>query len=835
MTSTAAPGPPEELTLRPDDARALFAAVDAACARIAPTWPLDRMIAVNPFWGMVDEPMPEVAARLAALSGARLLMPRRWYQAAYAEGRLRDAELTAAITRLGATETVAELRALLAQADTPGPTRARVADVVDAERDLVHAQSWRSFVTHAVSQLCAAYFDDGQASWTPDREGGLYASWRRQACVDRAPELLMGARGLREAVADLPETAEALLPAALRALGVPPAEHETYLWSLLLDQNGWASWCAYLRWVARLDGRDDGAIVELLAIRVAWEWLLLRLGGEPLERRWRAAMMGWPHVDAAARAARRADWVLQAALEHAWRAPVIRVMPDGFSATRPVAVDAQLVFCIDVRSEVLRRAVEAESSRVQTLGFAGFFGVPMEYRPLGTSATRPQLPGLLAARVAVTDTLGDGADGAAAERRATALGDAAAWRGLSSGALSTFPFVEALGLTYLAKLLQETLGRGRVSDGDAVGWTSAQAAARRPRLVSTRDGAPLELAARVDLAEGMLRGMSLTRGFARLVLLVGHGSSSRNNPHAAGLDCGACQGQTGALNARVAAALLGDPEVRAGLAARGLVLPAETHFVAALHDTTTDEVHLHDVTQVPESHRAELEQLRATLARAGHRARVERAPRLGLSAAEVGSLGPEGSRARLERRARDWAQVRPEWGLADNAAFVIAPRERCRHLKLGGRAFLHEYRAEEDDGYRVLEGILTAPMLVTHWINLQYYASTVDPERYGSGNKVLHNVVGGHLGVFEGNGGDLRIGLPWQSVHDGTGWVHTPLRLSVFVDAPRAAIDEILARHAKVRALVEGGWVSLFQLDVSAPGVFGWWRGAWHREEAAPG
>ena len=107
---------------------------------------------------------------------------------------------------------------------------------------------------------------------------------------------------------------------------------------------------------------------------------------------------------------------------------------------------------------------------------------------------------------------------------------------------------------------------------------------------------------------------------------------------------------------------------------------------------------------------------------------------------------------------------------------------------------------------------MTAPMIVTHWINLQYFASVTDNLKYGSGNKVLHNVVGGHLGVFEGNGGDLRIGLPLQSVHDGSRWVHEPLRLSVFIQAPQAAIDDIIGRHASVRQLVENGWIHLFQL-----------------------
>jgi len=127
----------------------------------------------------------------------------------------------------------------------------------------------------------------------------------------------------------------------------------------------------------------------------------------------------------------------------------------------------------------------------------------------------------------------------------------------------------------------------------------------------------------------------------------------------------------------------------------------------------------------------------------------------------------------------------------------------------------------------VLTLVMTAPMVVTNWINLQYHASTVDNRRYGSGNKLLHNVVGGRLGVFEGNGGDLRIGLPMQSLHDGEHLRHTPLRLSVFIEAPREAIDAVMAQHAVVRHLIGNGWMHLFCLEPQGVGVAQWWRGKW--------
>ena len=174
-------------------------------------------------------------------------------------------------------------------------------------------------------------------------------------------------------------------------------------------------------------------------------------------------------------------------------------------------------------------------------------------------------------------------------------------------------------------------------------------------------------------------------------------------------------------------------------------------------------------------------------------------------------------------------------GLADCAAFIVAPRSRSQHLNLAGRSFLHDYEWQRDPGFGVLELIMTAPMVVTNWISMQYLASTVDNKRYGSGNKVPHNVVGGNVGVFEGNGGDLRIGLPMQSLHDGENFRHTPLRLSVFIQAPQSAIDAVVRKHETVRQLLDNGWLHLFRLGADPGDDSGIWRyrcgGTW---EAVP-
>ena len=202
----------------------------------------------------------------------------------------------------------------------------------------------------------------------------------------------------------------------------------------------------------------------------------------------------------------------------------------------------QAAFCIDVRSEVFRRHLEALSGDVQTLGFAGFFGLPISYAPLGSAARRPQLPGLLAPSLAITDSAGDSVtDARIARERNGKLGGILGWRSFASAPLSTFTLVEALGLAYLGKLVRRTLPETlpMVSD-NAWGLTAASANALRPNLDADTAGG---VAGQAALAAQVLKAMGLVDRLARLVLLIGHGSQTRNNPHRAGLDCGACCGQ----------------------------------------------------------------------------------------------------------------------------------------------------------------------------------------------------------------------------------------------------------------------------------------------------
>ncbi|MBA3853084.1 MAG: DUF2309 domain-containing protein [Gemmatimonas sp.] len=789
----------------------LRAHIDAACARIAPAWPLDRLIAVNPYWGWTSAPIREAAATIGATAAAPMLMPRAWYRSQRDAGLIPDDAILRAIERLGLSRSVADIVAALDDEAPALPHHPLVSELRDAQRDAAREVLWRDYLLQQLGQTCEAYFDGAQASWTAAATDGLYAFWRDLLLHDHTPRLLLGADDIRRAAAELPETAEALIAEALDTLALPRAARTTYLTAVLLSVVGWASVASHRRWEARLRGNDDETIVELLAVRLGWELLLYRTAtASDLPARWTQERRQWQELADRVGAAQEPEWVLQRAFELryqeklasalAWH-PTLRHADSGPAA--PATVSAQAVFCIDVRSEVFRRHLEDCDSGVQTLGFAGFFGVPLEYQPLVGTA-RTQLPGLLAPSV-IAEDVGTGVEAL----RETLVGESQTrqqWRGTAAGVPSAFAFVEATGLAAAFRMLRASFEPERTRSEAPPGIV--------PMLTRRSDGSPLDARAKADIAENILRGMSLTQGFAPLVALVGHGSLVVNNPQAAGLACGACGGHSGEVNARVAASLLNDAEVRAQLAARGLVIPSRTRFVGALHDTTSDDFLFFPDAETEATHGDVLAQFRASCARASRRTRAERAVKLGVESSDPFALA-----AALRQRGADWSEVRPEWALAGNAAFIAAPRRRTKALDLKGRAFLHEYDERRDVEHRTLELILTAPMVVAHWINFQYWASTVDPNRFGSGDKTRHNVAGGNLGVYEGAGGDLRIGLAQQSVHDGTRFVHEPMRLGVYIEAGAEAIDTILAKHAHVRALVEHEWLYLYRIDAESSNV----------------
>ena len=778
-----------------------------ACSRIAPTWPLDRFIAVNPFWQRLGQSWEELARTLAQRSGSQLTLNAEDYQQAWQEGRIAERHLQAALAESAESFSVAQLHHLLAEPGSRAVPLQLLSDGLMDEQLQGRMPTWHSVITHQISQFCAAWFDEDQADWHLAHRDSLYLAWRDGIVQDRGLIRLTGLTELNTRAAALPSSCAEVLALAAQRFELTTNELDIWFDTLLLRINGWASWCAYQGWQARLNGSSDPILSELLAIRVAWELLVNDGQRHPAahfsmwRKDWQAGLERTPD----------APWlallVWQRADELAWQEQLLARLAKADSP-KPGATSAALArayFCIDVRSEVYRRALEQANGEVITGGFAGFFGLPIEYRPLATCAVRPQLPGLLAPALQVSDTTGHAhSDEVLSGQRQTRLTRAGYWQVFERLPASAFSLVETLGLAYAGKLIGRSLGFAKASsEAHHAGLNAKQVARLKPVLAT-------DTVANAQLVSRVLHAMSLTADFPPLVLLVGHGSQSDNNPQAAALDCGACCGQTGEVNARVLAGLLNDPAIRLAMAVEGLQIPDSCHFLAALHNTTTDAVKVFDSEQLPAHLLPAWKTMRTALDQATLLARRERAGSLGL-----GHLTeqPAALAKAVQRRASDWAQTRPEWGLANNAAFIVAPRERTRCVDLQGRAFLHDYAWQADGDGSVLELIMTAPMIVTHWINMQYLASTTDNHRYGSGNKILHNVVGGRIGVFEGNGGDLRIGLAMQSLHDGEGWMHTPLRLTVVIDAPQAMIDTVIAKHDAVRQLVENQWLYLLHLE----------------------
>ncbi|HMY39413.1 MAG TPA: Na-translocating system protein MpsB, partial [Marinagarivorans sp.] len=763
-----------------------------------------------------EQLMAEVAAQLGVLRSVQMLMPPEYYRRLWPQVISPQALSLAAAELQVPLTTQALLAALEEKARVPGWKT--LSDWLDEEPEQANRMPWQTEITQQISQSCGlfcSYPDHQQGALAAP--GAFYRFWRSIISQDAGLAILMDAPQLQQWFNRLPERPEAVIHSVYEQLhsltAMDEARFGLYCQALLLDINGWAA--VFARAQASYPGGEApalGCLGDLLAVRMAWDWALLHwLQQHPrlrsLASRFAQQFGQVAQWQASLNEQQRPLWVWQRALEISLQADLARKL----CAPKPAAIAAkalavQAVFCIDVRSEPMRRALESVAPGIQTLGFAGFFGLPMEYQPYASDLRRPQLPALLTPALSARPLLAD-----RQQRRLLApLLRQHSQLHTGQQAAATFGWVEAKGVFEGLRLLAQSFGRGHLANPlnhfeGISGWQL------------WRDGAPLSLEATAQLLAGVLRHMGLTDGFAPRVLLVAHASCTANNPLAASLDCGACGGQSGEVNVRVLAYLLNQPDVRAALTSTGITIPAQSRFIPCLHNTTTDDLHWFggDADVEPEA-------WHGWLKTAAERARALRAGSL-----DIKATSPERRAAAFAARSRDWAELRPEWGLANNAAFIVAPRAATAHVDLQGRAFLHDYHWQRDSEFATLELIITAPMVVTQWINLQYYASTTDNLHYGSGNKLLHNVVGGNLGVFEGNGGDLRIGLPLQSLHDGEHWRHQPVRLSVYLAAPRPAIAAIIERHPNIADLINQDWLYLFQWDTEQLSIQRYYRGQW--------
>lgn len=785
-------------------------------------WPIASFIATNPL-------APYEATRFdhAAAPGRHLTLPVEAYRAAFASGRITRDDLVLALRARGAE--LREVPPFTGALAHLSPEDVLIEDMLHADAPPApadDAETPTDPVADLVVPWLAAFLDPDPQWQLPERDRGFYAAWRALATHD--PRM---SRPARRKLRDAPEQASAAIAACFTAWGTRDADRVALLKAELAALPGWTG---YLKWRSEHDGDID--LTEYLAVRLTVR-LLLDL--PPTEAQPDAdpdaattAPAPTPGADVHARAVRLADtlapeaapadvatlarllalhpladhpFTWQAAYEGHYRRDLLSSLTPHPLA--PTAPHTQVVLCIDPRSEGLRRHLETDAG-IETFGFAGFFGVPVRFATYEGRGSIDSLPALLQPKHAVTEAPAD-ADRASARTRGLRALDAASHSlHVTENATATpFALAEATGFLFgvssvvrtLAPSLHHTLTRR---------WRDRIAPPVDSRVTIA---SAFTVEERVTLAEAGLRMMGLGR-FAPLVVLAGHGSVSTNNLYQAALDCGACGGNPGAVNARAAAEIFNDPEVRAVLAARGLEIPAGTHFVAALHDTVADRVTILDPHLIPDSHATLVADFTARADAAADGLVRERA-------VDLPGADPMDSLAKLRARAHDWAEVYPELGLAGNAAMIIGPRALTRSANLRRRVFLHSYDAALDPEGAGLETILTAPVVVAQWINHQYYFSTLNPDTLGAGTKTIHNAIGG-IGVLAGHSGDLQRGLPRQSVAVGDQLLHEPLRLSIIVQAPIDRISAIVSGNQVLRDLFDNDWISLTARSTAADP---WW------------
>lgn len=436
-------------------------------------------------------------------------------------------------------------------------------------------------------------------------------------------------------------------------------------------------------------------------------------------------------------------------------------------AVAPTAKSFQAIFCIDERECSLRRHIESLDKQCETFGCPGFFGVEFYFQAEHAKfydklCPAPVTPSYLIKEYDVS------------EKRKHDLLYTKKTHQLITGFISAVTF----GFWAVIRLVQN-LFSPKMSP--AISNAFAHMNEQGKLTIENKDpndkenGLQIgftieEMATRVM---GVLNGIGLTTGFAPIIYIVAHGSSSANNPHHGAHDCGACSGRPGSVNARVFAAMANHKEVRKLLSERGITIPDTCQFIGALHDTAADQIEFYDVTELN------------TVNAAAHKINYSIFDNaLDLNAKErsrrFASIDTNDDlkkiRKAIKERSVSLFEPRPELGHGTNTLCVVGKRELTKGLFLDRRAFLNSYSYQSDPEGKFLTGVMRPLGPVCGGINLEYYFSRVDNYKLGAGTKLPHNVVG-LIGVTNSSDGDLRPGLPWQMIE-----VHDPLRLMIIVE-----------------------------------------------------
>lgn len=686
-----------------------------------------------------------------------------------------------------------------------------------------------------IIKWCKLFLDESQAVWSmPNREEGFFHAWK--GLVEHDPSL---ANTVRSELENVPNQADQALKEALLALKIPFSEIQGYLEAHLLALPGWAG---MMLWRSQQSTKESSLVTEYLAVRLSMEWAFVKFHLPlPNERMWDQGLLesfieswfywgnfpihAWSQLSSKEITARLAlayhfDQIVRNRLWlEAWEKTYEEQLKKMITSRQPTSEKnvepklAQFAFCIDVRSEPFRRKLE-QAGPFATFGTAGFFGLPIETCELGTGHSHPSLPVLFKPKIKVKEFLPVDELHQYQYRQSAAHSLYHTFKTMKHNLLASLILPEVSGpWLSLQTLVNSFIPRsaGHAFRKIRETWLrKSDAKLSLHRVYNSEMEMPLGFSEeeKVFYVRQALKMMGLTEHFAPLVVICGHGSHSTNNPYASALDCGACGGASSGFNARVLAALCNLPSVRETLAAEGIIIPKDTVFAAAEHITSLDELRWLYVPELSDTAQKAFDYIQSALPKVSHEANEER-----LSQLPNVSFTPKNLKAEVYRLAEDWSEVRPEWGLARNAAFIIGDRQLTQECNLGGRVFLHNYNWKKDEKGTILANIIAGPATVAQMINLQYYASTVAPHYYGSGNKTTQTVTAG-IGVMQGNGSDLLSGLPWQSVmqSDQENY-HAPLRLLVLIQAPRNYIERLLDENLEFHQKVQNGWIRLASID----------------------